>query len=313
MVVELLADVLRRPPLLVTETLVLRREQPDAGEPGRRRRRHTLVEVAEAGTAEVRPHEVRPPQVACRAHRQETISCLQLLDALRLHRGPVELHLGRAGRAVGRRRPARRVQHRLGLRPLLSPAHRSRGTDAGGLDLSGDAARPDEQTPRRRDGDGHPVPAPGGAGEHGGHGRHRVERTVGARRRCRLVRARVRGLRDRTGHDHATFRPPGGGLDRDPVAPHATDDDLRRALLPPSRRVVRAEVGAATAPTDRARGQGRATAASAGGTLRRPLELLRRGSGGVPPAARSIERAVRGRGPADRGPDDVGQRPATHR
>ena len=284
--------------LLVTETLVLRGEQPDAGEPGRRRRRHTLVEVAEAGPAEVRPHEVRPPQVACRAHRRETISCLQLLDALRLHRRPVELHLGRAGRAVGRRRATRRVQHRLGVRPLLSPAHRSRGADAGGLDLSGDAARPDQQAPRRRDGDGHPVPAPGGAGEHGGHGRHRVGRTVGARRRCRLVRARVRGLRDRTGLDHATLRPPGGGLDRDPVAADRADDDVRRALLPPPRRLVRTEVGAATAPADRARRQGRATVAPTGGAPRRPLELLRRGPGGVRPAARPIERAVRGRGPA---------------
>ena len=162
---------------------------------------------------------------------------------------------------------------------------------------------PGQQTPRRRDGDRHPVPPPGGAGEHGGHGRHRVERAAGARRRCRLVRARVRGLRDRTGLDHRALRPPGGGVDRHPVAAHRADDDLRRALLPTARRVVRAEVGAATAPADRARRQGRATAAPAGGALRRPLELLRRRSGGVPPAARSLGRAVRGRGPADRGPD----------
>ena len=66
----------------------------------------------------------------------------------------------------------------------------------------------------------------------------------------------------------------------------AADDDVRRALLPAPRRVVRAEGGAAAAPADRARRQGRAPAAPAGRPLRRPLELLRRRPGGVRPAAR---------------------------
>ena len=72
-IAELAADLLRRPAFLVTQSLVLRGEQPDAGEPGGGSRRHPLVEPAEPGTAEVRPDQVRPPQVARSSHHGETI------------------------------------------------------------------------------------------------------------------------------------------------------------------------------------------------------------------------------------------------
>ena len=53
---------------------------------------------------------------------------------IRLHSRPVQLHLGRAGRALGRRGRARRLRDRLGLRPLLpacAPDPRSRRSKGG--------------------------------------------------------------------------------------------------------------------------------------------------------------------------------------
>ena len=151
-------------------------------------------------------------------------------------------------------------------------------------------------------GDRHPVPPSGRAGEHGGDGRHRLGRPPRVRPRCRLVRAGVRGLRDRVGLDRRALRPLRGGVDRHPVAadrsrrPHSTGATTSSATRGANRRRP------AAASSDRARRQGRASLAAARGPLRRPLELLRRRSRRSSAGCGEARRALRRRGAQHRRP-----------
>ena len=118
---------------------------------------------------------------------------------------------------------------RLCLRP-----HRPlpRGLDHADRAGAGDPAAADGRAGHR-----HPLPPPGGAGEHGGHARRRVRRPAGARHRRRLERGGVRRLRHRAG-------PPAERIDRfdealrgaHRAALAAGDDHVRGRVLPADAR-----------------------------------------------------------------------------
>ena len=251
---------------------------PMPANPAGGRRRHALVEVAEAGTAEVRPHEVRPLQVARRRSpaRNYHLSTVTR-HALRLHRRPVELHVGRAGRAVGRRRRPRRVHAPAGSTTTstrCAPVPRSRRSRAGR------AWRCCSPAPERLRGGvmvtgipyRHPAVLANMAVTVDIASGGRLELGVGAgwfEPECEAYGIELGSITERFDRFEEALT-----VIRSLLT--AADDDLRRALLPAPRRVVRAEGGPAAAPADRARRQGRATAAPARGPLRRPLELLRR-------------------------------------
>ena len=169
-----------------------------------------------------------------------------------------------------------RVRRVLPVRPLPRDGRRrSARPDR----LVGDARRArarDEHDPARHDDDVGDLPLPRSARDRGRAGRPDERRAGRARHRRRLVRRRARGVRHPVPADRRAVRPARGPA-RDP---HRPVGDARRARPSPTtgthhsgRRLARAaQAGAAAAPADHHRRQGREADAGPDRALRRRVQ-----------------------------------------
>ncbi|SVE37518.1 uncharacterized protein METZ01_LOCUS490372, partial [marine metagenome] len=158
-------------------------------------------------------------------------------------------------RLAGGRRHGGRLD--LGLGPLLPALRQPRRGALRGLDPAVGHGRRHQASDARHHGDRQLVPEPRTARRHGPHARSPLGRPDVPRRRRRLVRAGLRGVRLRVRHRRQPPQAVGGRPDQDAEPSRAAQSASRRPDADPHRRI---------------RAQGHPPP---GRRIRRRLELLR--------------------------------------